>query len=154
MTDKAPRKASHTRRFAVGDPIFLEGDDTREMFVVRKGRVRIFRKTGDSELTLAELGVGESFGELLIQHMQAPPPTIASNRADLPPEMDQVMQRWKSKFGPQVYEAAANLIDIPYDANLEEVIFQGEPLKKLNGSPIMKTIQTIIETVGGEDAST
>ncbi len=46
-----------------------------------------------------------------------------------------------------------HLIDIPYDPNLEEVIFQGEPLKNLNGSPIMKTIQTIIETVGGEDAN-
>jgi CO dehydrogenase maturation factor len=44
------------------------------------------------------------------------------------------------------------LIDIPYDPNLEETIFQGEPLKKLDGSPIMNTIQTIIETVGGEDA--
>ncbi|MBN2552999.1 MAG: AAA family ATPase [Spirochaetales bacterium] len=45
-----------------------------------------------------------------------------------------------------------HLIDIPYDPNLEEVIFQGEPLKNLNGSPIMNTIQTIIDTVGGEDA--
>jgi len=46
-----------------------------------------------------------------------------------------------------------HLIDIPYDPNLEEVIFQGESLKNLNGSPIMKIIQTIIETVGGEDAN-
>jgi CO dehydrogenase maturation factor len=46
-----------------------------------------------------------------------------------------------------------HLIDIPYDSALEEVIFQGEPLKKLDGSPIMKTIQNIIETVGGEDAN-
>jgi CO dehydrogenase maturation factor len=45
------------------------------------------------------------------------------------------------------------LVDIPYDPHLEEVIFQGEPLKNLNGSPIMNTIQTIIETVGGEDAN-
>ena len=44
------------------------------------------------------------------------------------------------------------LIDILYDPRLEEVIFEGEPLKNLNGSPIMNTIQTIIETVGGEDA--
>jgi CO dehydrogenase maturation factor len=44
------------------------------------------------------------------------------------------------------------LLDIPYDPHLEEIIFQGEPLKNLNGSPIMNTIQTIIETVGGEDA--
>ena len=46
-----------------------------------------------------------------------------------------------------------HLVDIPYDPQLEEVIFQGEPLKNLNGSPIMNTIQTIIETVGGEDAN-
>ena len=45
-----------------------------------------------------------------------------------------------------------HLIDIPYDSNLEEIIFEGEPLKKLNGSPIMATIQTILETVGGEHA--
>jgi len=43
-------------------------------------------------------------------------------------------------------------IDIPYDEKLEEVIFQGEPLSNLNGAPIMKSIQTIIDTVGGEDA--
>jgi len=45
-----------------------------------------------------------------------------------------------------------HLIDIPYDEKLEEVIFRGEPLNSLNGAPIMKTIQTIIDTVGGEDA--
>jgi arsenite-transporting ATPase len=28
---------------------------------------------------------------------------------------DEVMQRWKVKFGPQVYEAAATLVDMPYD---------------------------------------
>jgi CO dehydrogenase maturation factor len=46
-----------------------------------------------------------------------------------------------------------HLIDIPFDPKLEETIFQGEPLKNLNGSPIMKTIQTILEIVGGEDAN-
>jgi arsenite-transporting ATPase len=28
---------------------------------------------------------------------------------------DEVMRRWKLKFGPQVYEAAAHLVDMPYD---------------------------------------
>jgi arsenite-transporting ATPase len=28
---------------------------------------------------------------------------------------DEVMKRWKIKFGPQVYEAAVNLVDMPYD---------------------------------------
>jgi len=45
-----------------------------------------------------------------------------------------------------------HLIDIPYDEKLEEVIYRGEPLNSLNGAPIMKTMQSIIDTVGGEDA--
>jgi anion-transporting ArsA/GET3 family ATPase len=28
---------------------------------------------------------------------------------------DEVMRRWKTKFGPEVYNAASNLVDIPYD---------------------------------------
>jgi CO dehydrogenase maturation factor len=41
------------------------------------------------------------------------------------------------------------LTDIPYDALLEETIFRGEPLKKLDGSPIMNNIAKIIDAVGG-----
>jgi CO dehydrogenase maturation factor len=41
------------------------------------------------------------------------------------------------------------LVDIPYDPQLEEVIFRGEPLKKLEGSPIMASIAAIIDAVGG-----
>ena len=28
---------------------------------------------------------------------------------------DEVMERWKIRFGPEVYEAATNLVDMPYD---------------------------------------
>jgi arsenite-transporting ATPase len=28
---------------------------------------------------------------------------------------DEVMRRWKRKFGPEVYEAASSLVDMPYD---------------------------------------
>ncbi len=28
---------------------------------------------------------------------------------------DEVMRRWKEKFGPEVYQAAASLVDMPYD---------------------------------------
>ena len=28
---------------------------------------------------------------------------------------DEVMKRWKIKFGPEIYEAATNLVDMPYD---------------------------------------
>jgi CO dehydrogenase maturation factor len=41
------------------------------------------------------------------------------------------------------------LVDVPYDPLLEETVFRGEPLKKLQGSPIMKSIAAIIDAVGG-----
>ncbi len=34
---------------------------------------------------------------------------------------DEVMRRWKEKFGPEVYEAAAVLIDLPYDEVVDYV---------------------------------
>jgi CO dehydrogenase maturation factor len=42
-----------------------------------------------------------------------------------------------------------HLTDIPYDPRLEELVFRGEPLKNLQGSPIMKSIAAIIDAVGG-----
>ena len=45
-----------------------------------------------------------------------------------------------------------HLADIPRDPELDEMIFRGVPLKNLEGSPIMDTIQSIIDTVGGEHA--
>ena len=34
---------------------------------------------------------------------------------------DEVMKRWKKKFGPQIYEAASSLIDMEYDEVIEYV---------------------------------
>jgi arsenite-transporting ATPase len=34
---------------------------------------------------------------------------------------DEVMRRWKDKFGPEVYEAAAALVDLPYDELVDYV---------------------------------
>jgi arsenite-transporting ATPase len=34
---------------------------------------------------------------------------------------DEVMRRWKEKFGPEVYEAAATLVDLPYDELVDYV---------------------------------
>jgi CO dehydrogenase maturation factor len=64
----------------------------------------------------------------------------------------------KDSHKAQVLERAKSLrleylVDIPYDPALEEVVFRGEPLKKLDGSPIMKSIARIIDAVGGVNAN-
>jgi arsenite-transporting ATPase len=36
-------------------------------------------------------------------------------------DTDRIMQRWKEKFGPQVYSAASNIVDMPYDDLIDYV---------------------------------
>jgi len=49
-----------------GDKVFDQGDPGDCMYVVTKGLVRIVRRTTRGDMTLAELGTGEFFGEMAI----------------------------------------------------------------------------------------
>ena len=42
--------------------------------------------------------------------------------------------------------------DIPYDKEMAETVFNGEPLSVLSDSPVMDCINTIIDRTGGNDA--
>ncbi len=50
--------------FEDGDTLFLEGDDTREMYIVRSGTVVISKKTSHGEIHLAALTKGDFVGEM------------------------------------------------------------------------------------------
>jgi CRP-like cAMP-binding protein len=53
------------RRFAAGEVVFREGDDSSTCYVVKTGRARAVREHGDGRaLTLAHFGPGDIFGEL------------------------------------------------------------------------------------------
>ena len=53
--------------FKEGDVIFKEQDeDSQKMYFIDSGRVRIAKKVGDSEATLAILDAGDFFGELAL----------------------------------------------------------------------------------------
>jgi CRP-like cAMP-binding protein len=53
-------------RFAEGDAILEEGNANRALHVLRSGRIRVSRRVGDSEVSLCDLGAGQTFGELSI----------------------------------------------------------------------------------------
>ena len=53
-------------RFADGKIIFRQGAKGDVGYVVRSGKVRIFRESDEIETTLATLGVGEFFGEMAL----------------------------------------------------------------------------------------
>jgi CRP/FNR family transcriptional regulator len=53
------------RRFAAGEVVFREGDDSDTCYVVRSGHARAIREHSDGrQITLATFGPGDIFGEL------------------------------------------------------------------------------------------
>jgi len=46
--------------------LFREGDKGEKMYVIRSGKVNIWKQISDSEITLAVLGSGEFFGEMAL----------------------------------------------------------------------------------------
>lgn len=69
-----------------GDVVVREGEPTRGLFVVLSGRVQVTKRDSDSEerVALAELAVGESFGEIsLIRRTPASATITAADRSVL-----------------------------------------------------------------------
>lgn len=54
------------RTYKDGDLIFREGDYGKEMYVIKSGRVKIFRSGQGREVQLAVLDPGEFFGEIAV----------------------------------------------------------------------------------------
>src|SRR4029077_4196569 len=55
--------AVHARRLAAGEVLFRAGDPADALFIVAKGGVQIKAESGSS---IAELGDGETFGEMAL----------------------------------------------------------------------------------------
>lgn len=59
----------HERSFQRGSLMFIEGECSTEMFIIRSGKVRILKQEGDKTIELAILGTGSVLGELsLLDH--------------------------------------------------------------------------------------
>jgi len=55
------------REFSKGTILFREGEtQSKEMYVIHQGKVKIYKKVADQEVTLATLDQGEFFGEMAI----------------------------------------------------------------------------------------
>src|SRR5713101_4454655 len=54
------------RRHPAGTMLFREGDKGEKMYVIRSGKVNIWKQISDNEITLAVLGAGEFFGEMAL----------------------------------------------------------------------------------------
>jgi len=58
-------RRARARKFAIGESLFAQGDTADELFVITKGRVKVWRASEDgSALTLTLLGRGQPIGTL------------------------------------------------------------------------------------------
>ena len=60
------RRLLHVSRFGPGDVILQEGNANRALHIVRSGRIRVSREVHEREVSLCDLGEGQTFGELSI----------------------------------------------------------------------------------------
>jgi len=56
----------HARSYASSTLLFDENDPGSRMYVVKSGKVKIWRKLGETEIVLAYIGQGEFFGEMAL----------------------------------------------------------------------------------------
>jgi CRP/FNR family cyclic AMP-dependent transcriptional regulator len=54
------------RNYPSGKILFEENDPASRMYVIRRGRIRIYRRVGKDEVELATLGAGDFFGEMAL----------------------------------------------------------------------------------------
>jgi CRP-like cAMP-binding protein len=57
-------KGHEIQTFHDGEVVVREGEETREMFIIREGRIEILKQVGGHEVRLAILERGSFFGEM------------------------------------------------------------------------------------------
>ncbi len=75
---------NHLKKLAQGEILFREGDTPDCMYVVKRGRLIVFKVKGTSEIELATVGVGQMVGEMAFFDRK---PRSASAKADLDTEV-------------------------------------------------------------------
>lgn len=81
----APQAAQNfVKKLASGELLFKEGDTPDAMYVVKRGRLIVFKQKGSSEVELAQISTGQMVGEMAFFDQK---PRSASARADLDTEV-------------------------------------------------------------------
>jgi CRP/FNR family cyclic AMP-dependent transcriptional regulator len=66
MTTELSAAEIYGRDFPAGGVVFEEGDPGSRMYVIQSGEVRILKRIGTRDITLARLAAGEAFGEMAL----------------------------------------------------------------------------------------
>jgi CRP/FNR family transcriptional regulator len=118
-----------------GETFFSPEDTTEKLFILKKGRVRIFRQSEGRELTLAEIEPGMMFGEMALtgqrirgSYAQAIEPSvlISMSRTDL----EHIIEE-----NPQVGTRLVHLLSerlAAYESRMEDLTLKDVPARLAN----------------------
>jgi CRP-like cAMP-binding protein len=118
-----------------GETFFSPEDTTEKLFILKKGRVRIFRQSDGRELTLAEIEPGMMFGEMALtaqrirgSYAQAIEPSvlISMSRTDL----EHIIEE-----NPQVGTRLLHLLSerlAAYESRMEDLTLKDVPARLAN----------------------
>jgi CRP/FNR family transcriptional regulator, cyclic AMP receptor protein len=118
-----------------GETFFSPEDTTEKLFILKKGRVRIFRQSEGRELTLAEIEPGMMFGEMALtaqrlrgSYAQAIEPSvlISMSRTDL----EHIIEE-----NPQVGTRLLHLLSerlAAYESRMEDLTLKDVPARLAN----------------------
>jgi CRP/FNR family transcriptional regulator, cyclic AMP receptor protein len=66
MTELEHCATKTMRKVVNGEYLFRQNDETKELYIIKKGSVRIFKVDGNSEINLDTVGPGSVIGEIAI----------------------------------------------------------------------------------------
>ena len=138
-----------SKEFPEGTVLFREGDPGREMYVIRKGRVTISKRSRDVETVLVTLGPGEFFGEMSILN-QKPRSATATIAEDarllvLDPKTFETMLRANSEVAVRMIQKLADRL-AQADAQIENLLLQDASAR------VLHLMSHALETRGKPDA--
>lgn len=119
------------QRFPAGTVLFEEGQACTGMFIIQRGRVRLYKRVGAKEIAIDTLGEGDFFGEMacLIGKPRSVNAVVEEDSQILvvQPEVLESLFRGTSGMGLKVLGNLASRLQKAYEI-IEELIQERERL--------------------------
>ncbi|MDT8317655.1 MAG: Crp/Fnr family transcriptional regulator [bacterium] len=137
------------KKVAAGTVLFKDGEAGQQMFVIHSGKIRITKKIGDVEKTLAILPAGEFFGEMAILNDEPRTATAVveedSQLLVIDPKTFEAMIRGNSEISLRMIKKLAQRLK-QADEQIESLMI------KDNNTKIISILAKMAENEGEETA--
>lgn len=136
----ALERRAHRRQFSAGESLFSQGDTANELFVITKGRVKVWRASEDGgTLTLTLLGSGQPIGTLgaaddrlnhatatAVTHVEALVWSIESLRRmmEASPALTANVLRTVTNYAEQLIERLEEMASVPVEQRIARTLLR------------------------------